>query len=163
MTLTTYVRIVEPTPVLPIFNECRRLLQGEHVPFEHRQERYGPHPRNMAYRNQPYGLHALLWVVYGADGPLSDYPEEDYDGHVPPRASIGVNFDTAYAYRNGRGGGCSDLHAWLVIQLGEWLSARGLTWHWRHEYTGVWYTGPAELDRLGDAELGVLEATDHAA
>lgn len=160
MTLTTHVRIVQPTPVKPIFDECRRILQGEHVPFTHEQEKYGPEPHNMRYANQiGAGLHALLWLTYGADGPISDYPEADYEGYVPPRASIDVTFDTAYAYRNTRGGGCSDLHAWIVGELGQWLTARGLTWYWEHEYTGAWYQGAADLPVLGNAALGALVAS----
>lgn len=161
MTLHTRLAIVEPTHAREIFDACRRLLGGERVPFSHELSNW--EPGVTTYRNKAgRGLPALLWVDYGADAPLvpdptyADDPEER--SYYPPVDgwSIMVHFDTAYAYRGENGGGCDDLHAWLVQQLDRWLTDRGLTWLWYHEYTGAWHpaTDPATI--LGDPDLGRL-------
>lgn len=171
MTLTTHIRIVEPTPAKPIFDECRRILGGESVPFTYEQDKYGPEPHNWSYRNGPgQGLHALLWVEHGADGPLSDYAGTEGEdctywygcelpGHrCPPKASIAVAFDTTYTYRNKHGGGCGDLHAWLILTLGKWLNDKGLTWLWENEFTGEWFPSTTSPDGiLGNPAIGTPE------
>lgn len=161
MTLSTRIAIVEPTPVREIFDECRRLLNGEHVPFDHEPSRWQDGVTSYCNR-VGQGLHALLRVDYGADAPLRPDPKYADDPnerrYYPPvdAWSIVVDFDTAYAYRNEYGGGCGDLHAYLVQQLGRWLTERGLTWYWCYEYDGTWHLGPADLPILGDAERGRL-------
>jgi hypothetical protein len=161
MTLTTRIAIIEPTPVRPVFDECRRLLDGEDVPFMH-----GPssHRTGVAeYRNAPgQGLHALLWVSYGADAPMAPDPryadDPDERRYYPPVStwSVEVAFDTAYGYHSDRGGSCSDLHARLILQLGRWLSERGLTWYWYDEFRGEWHASSIPVQVLGDPTLGAL-------
>jgi hypothetical protein len=61
--------------------------------------------------------------------------------------AIEVTFDTAYGYRFEEGENCSQLHARLVAQLGNWLDERGLPWKWQNEYTGEWFD---RYDGLGE-------------
>ena len=163
MTLTTHLRIVEPTPVRPVFDEARRLLHAENAAFSHEKNLFGS---DMTYRNHPgQGYSALLWVSYGADGPLEagcDECEclvlatctcepafEHRHGTRDPAASISVAFDTPY----GAEGHC-DLHTYLVREMGKWLTDRGLTWFWENEFEGEWYAGPTNLESLGDPDKG---------
>lgn len=161
MTLTTRVRIIEPTPVKPVFDAARALLGAEDATWHH--ETVGTYgARNDNYRNGAYrnglGFDALLWVSYGSDAPLADYPCEDYDctperHRCPPEASIEVVFDTVYSWRTDAGAGCDDLHAYLVGQLGRWLDEWRLTWFWQDEYRGDWHRGTEGLAEFGRAEL----------
>jgi hypothetical protein len=161
MTLTTKIAIVEPTPVREVFDACRRLLSGEGVPFTHDLSTWKDGVT--VYRNQAgAGLHALLWVEYGADAPLVPSPESaddpDERSYYPPvdQWSVVVYFDTTYGYRGDHGGSCDDLHAWLIRELGHWLSERGLTWLWNEEYNGEWHPSTDPVDAFGDPERGRL-------
>jgi hypothetical protein len=163
MTLTTRIAIIEPTPVREVFDECRRLIGGEQAQYRHLEtSEFGP-PGVSQYRNDAsQGLPALLWIYYGADAPLmpddeTGYAEEDRSSWPSKDGwSIEVCFDTAYGYRADNGAGCSDLHASLVQQLGQWLTERGLTWLWFHEYTGEWHPSTDPITILGDPERGRL-------
>jgi hypothetical protein len=149
MTLATHIAIIEPTPVREVFDACRRLIGGEQARYRHEDGFYA-HERSQ-------GLPALLHVVYGVDAPLTpQYPDEP--GSEPPvdEWSIEVTFDTAYGYRAKNGADCADLHAWLVQELGRWLTGRGLTWYWHHEYAGEWHPSSDSVTLLGDPERGQL-------
>jgi hypothetical protein len=161
MTLTTHVRVVEPTPVMPIFDYARRLLRAERAAFEHRKHW---DLTNLVYANtMGQGYPARLWVSYGPDGPLDvfpcDYCEDGlHPGHEhPPRGSIQISFDTAHNYCADNGASPSDLHAWLIREIGQWLSNRNLTWWWCQ--LGVWTKGPGTQSWLGDADRGALSYT----
>ncbi len=170
MTLATSIRIVEPTPVRPIFDQTRTLLGAGKATFRHVRAGDTPWPSsNNTYHNDPgQGLPALLWVEYGPDGPLREYMDEDgkdcsdwYECQPPnhrhpPKASIEVMFDTAYGYKRD-GANCNDLHAWLVLEMGRWLDAHSLTWYWQNEYTGEWHRGYEALAEFGNIELGRLK------
>ena len=90
--------------------------------------------------------------------PGTDDTDDDERGYYPPvdEWSIEVHLDTAYSYRADNGAGCSDLHAYLVQQLGQWLSARGLTWYWYHEHTAAWHSSSDPITILGNPERGRL-------
>jgi hypothetical protein len=166
MTLTTHVRVDEPTAVKPIFDYARRLLGAERAAFEHRKHWA---LSNLVYANAiDHGYAALLWVSYGPDGPLDTDPCEDFDqglrpGHEhPPRGTIQISFDTApLNYYADNGASPSDLQAWLIREIGQWLSNRNLTWWWCHR--GVWSKGPGPLSSLGDADHGALSHTSKSA
>lgn len=112
------------------------------------------------------GLAAIWEVQYAGDGPLTwphrdDEPCDgadccpDYGNTVePPRQfCIGASFDTAYGYRMPNGGGCADLHAFLLREIGLYLADVGVTeWVWHHEEAGTWH-GSDEIDRRGNAAL----------
>ena len=151
MTLLTKLVIVEPTPVREVFDECRRLLGGEDAVFFHKEGGY--------HNKSGQGLPALLSVAYGVDAPLVPDPEypDERDAYPPVDAwSIEVCLETAYAYRAPNGAGCSDLHAWLIQQIGRWLTDRGLTWCWRNEFTGEWHPSSVATTELGNPERGRL-------
>lgn len=157
MTLTTAIRIVEPTAVRPVFTYARHLLGGELATFHERAAGDIWRDATIAH-DAGQGLPALLWVHYGGDGPLhvdhEDWECEESRHHCPPAASIEVNFDTAYGYTAENGARCVDLHAWLVREMGEWLDSRGLTWWWHDEMAGEWHRGEEGLAELGAAEKG---------
>lgn len=165
MTLNTTIAIHEPLPVREVLTECRRLLHApDRVPVvegtsDLRGSRHLSHPIDQ-------GLAALLDIYYGADGPLGPWRgyEEFCDPAEDPEQSgwsaIVVTFDTGYAYRADNGARCSDLHAWLVTQLGQWLDGRGKTWRWQNEYTGEWFDGHDGIADFGDAERGELRAVE---
>lgn len=165
MTLSTLIAIVEPTSVKDVFDECRRLIGGEQAEFAHDQPNRYDETVN-TYRNYAgQGLPALLIVRYGMEAPIrpeTDDDDPEYRSGPPVDAwSIEVDFDTAYGYRAENGAGCSDLHAWLVVELGRWLSNRGLTWYWLNEYDGSWHLGVSEIAILGNPVKGRLEQGEH--
>src|SRR5690242_14095966 len=64
------------------------------------------------------------------------------------KSPMEVSFDTAYGYR-GPEGGCGDLHARLVRELGAWLDGRRVRWSWLNEWTGEVHEGYEGLSELG--------------
>lgn len=48
----------------------------------------------------------------------------------------------------------SNLHAYLVSRLAGWCTERSLSWAWRHDHTGHWFTNLDELTILGDPTTG---------
>jgi len=161
MTLDTRIAIIEPTPVREVFEAARRLIGGQDARFrqDDRSEIWG----HGVIRNEPgQGLPAWLIVHYGVDAPLmpddeSMYEEEDRSSWPSPDGwSIEVSYDTTYGYRADNGAGCNDLHAWLVQEMGHWLTDRGLTWLWYHEYTGEWHPSSDPITILGNPERGRL-------
>jgi len=168
MTLNTSVAIHGPYNVQEIYAFCRTLLNTpEDVePItgpKPGQERGYRHGDRWIANPGGIGLDAWLWINYGADGPMVhrhdewcatelggkyDTTQEEIDEHAAEVAKnptengwagIEVSFDTAYGYRNEHGEGCSELHARLIAELGNWLDARGLQWKWHNEYTGEWF------------------------
>jgi hypothetical protein len=104
------------------------------------------------------GLPAWLLLHYRPGAPLrvttdectedcdSEPDEDGYQYHYHPEACwLRVNFDTTYSYKDSAGRGCGDLHALLVAELGEWLTARGVRWKWRNEFTGEVHEGAEKL------------------
>ena len=68
-----------------------------------------------------------------------------------------VWFDTSYRYSGPNQGGCSDLHAWLLTHLGEFLDGLPMPveWKWMNEFTGEWHSVD-EVSVLGDPVRGSL-------
>lgn len=170
MTLNTTIAIHEPMPVEDVYAFCRTLLG---TPDDIKPTRHDSDYRRCKSIGHPMGvgLPALLDIYYGADGPLGAWrgdedetdPEslayfaEDFERNG--WSSIVVTFDTGYAYREPNGAGCSDLHAWLVTQLGRWLDERGKTWKWENEFTGEWHDRFEGLDDFGNVEVGAIGST----
>jgi hypothetical protein len=105
------------------------------------------------------GLAAIWEVEYGSDGPMVwppvdpewDRPDEDYG----PMHShfVSANFDTAYGCRLANGARCSDVHAFLLREIKDYLDALGVEeWVWLHEERGTWHS-PEEIALRGDADL----------
>ena len=164
MTLTTRIAIVEPTSVREVFDECRRIIGAQGA--RHRHVENSPYRPGAAkfVQEAGQGFAALLWIYYGADAPLRPDPEYANDpeerDYYPPvdEWSIEVAFDTAYAYQGPFGGGCGDLHAWIIQQLGRWLHERDLSWYWYDEFNGAWHPGGDPATILGDPASGRLQA-----
>jgi hypothetical protein len=156
MTLSTRVRITDPVPVADLRLHLTRLLGGdESTRWKHREPSSDPLGyANPRYANEPdQGLTAWLFVHYGADGPLLP---EDPEDPAPEPACVEVIFDTTYGYRGPRGGGCGDLHAWLIEEIADYLVRLGRRGglHWQYEYDGSWHRDTVELAMLGDTALG---------
>lgn len=120
------------------------------------------------------GFGAWFWMDYRPDGMLRDKPvyydeNEDEteepvvwksDGQVHPSTwhipmCVEINFDTTYGYKVA-GAGCADLHAYMIIKIGEWLDARQIDWYWFDEFRGEWHhqLDDGKLEQFGTAERG---------
>lgn len=66
-----------------------------------------------------------------------------------------IAFDTSYGYAH-NGGGCGDLHAWILTELAPLLAAvRGAEdWYWLNDGDMEKHYGLGELECLGDATKG---------
>lgn len=160
MTLNTSFIIDEPTNALDVFDLARSIIGAN----ETHTWRHLPEP--VYYRLNPVfcndagqGLPALLYVEYGADGPLLGYHYDEDDnetiGPHDPAGFIEVSFDTAYGYKDELGRGCGALHAMYVGVIGRWCESNGWKYHWQNEFTGEWFDdwrkAADELGRDGDA------------
>lgn len=108
------------------------------------------------------GLACIWEVTYAADGPLvwpddewRDEGEPEPDPASFPMHLVSANFDTAYGYRDASGAGCADLHAFLLREIGAFIS--DARWAWMHEEKGSWH-GPGEIHLRGNPDLSVLNA-----
>lgn len=165
MTLSTHVYLLSEANVHEVFHHCRKLLgcQTHHAFTD--GEWYPKDSGRWWLSNKPgLGLPALLRVMYRPDGEPYCTPEQaavhteycepecDEAEHDTP-CWFYVDFDTAYGYRDAQGG-CGDLHARLVAQLGQWLDAKGIRWSWKNEYTGDIHGGADKYERLVDLCTG---------
>lgn len=172
MTLSTHVYLLSEANVHEVFHHCRKLLGCQpHHAFTDAQEREWENgesfPKPGGYwtlGNVPgQGLPAWLLVHYRLDAPLRSpeqamhyyWCERDCDEtHESLTACwLDIDFDTAYSYQDDEGG-CGDLHARLVAQLGTWLDAKGIRWSWKNEFTGDIHGGPDKYERLVDLCTG---------
>lgn len=183
MTLSTNVYVLDPVDVHELFRFCQELLtqydEGRHLPPERQVMSDGPGSvyRNGGFIDDPDGrrrianqlgqnLPAILDIDYRVGGPLREAQTECDDDCNPDECSgryheracyADVDFDTAYGARFSFGG-CSELHALLVSDLGQWLDAKGIRWEWRNEYTGDVHGG----DERYTALAGLLDSGDKA-
>lgn len=148
MALTTQMLIVEPTPFRPIFDEARRLIGAENAVYEE-------DPTGIENK-WAQGFPSYIGISHGGDAPLRPN-DDDPESRYPVREwSIEVYLDSSYGYRADNGAGCSDLHAWIVQEIGRWLSARDLTWYWYHQRNDEWHPSSDPVTILGDPERGRL-------
>lgn len=164
MTLSTYVYVRDQVDYREVFAITNQLIGAhEGVRFMDRKHEDGS---RCISNNPDQGLCAWLLVTYNPAGPLTtpeqaaqhdDYCEPDCDGDHYDRACwLKVNLDTVYSY-HGPDGGCGDLHARVVAELGQWLDGKGIRWEWRNEFTGEVHQGYDGLAELGS---GGAEASD---
>jgi hypothetical protein len=156
VTLSTKVYIHDRVDAHRLFEVCNRLISAPaDVRFTDQAETWSSDGR-WSIGNEPMqGLCAWLIITYRPDGPLHPEPEGHDDGcgedctwqHTPACWAI-VDFDTGYSYRDEHGG-CGDLHARLVHQLGRLMYAGDVSWSWRNEFTGKLHQGYDGLDALG--------------
>lgn len=164
--MTLHTRIAVTTPGIDLreaFDMARGLIGAgdEHTSFElpdplsdnpWRRER-----ERSLHMDMGQGLPALMWVTEG-DGVAEpcdpEWCEADCDRryHNPAHHTM-IHFDTAYGYTEPNGASCSDLHAWLVREVGKWLTERGATWEWYDECGDGWAHGPG-WGTLGDPDVG---------
>lgn len=151
MTLSTYIYLQDQVDYREVFVKCNQLIGADEG------VRFSEHDGWIGNR-MDQGLCALMHVSYGAplvsqeQAAAHDEDCAEYEGDCRkwhPRACWAeVNFDTAYSY-SGPDGGCGDLHARLVAELGQWLDERGVHWAWRNEFTGEVHQGYDGLTELG--------------
>lgn len=130
------------------------------------------------------GLNALCWMDYRTDGELitmdgeetTDFDEierarlhnekieeedGDYEDYIylsyKPRSYIVLHFDTAYSYKAPNGAECGDLHAWIIRELGSWLSEKGAEFSWYDESGYGW---DEEREHKRDEWLGRERITE---
>lgn len=175
MTLDTRIYIHGPVDYREVFVKCNQLI-GAHegirftdepvADWQDGERKPGPEDGPWTIWNEPgQGLCALLDMSYRKAAPLRrpgdhsrycDGPEDGCDGTgACGPCWLEVSFDTAYGYR-GPEGGCGNLHARLVAELGQWLDGKGIRWQWKNEFTGEIHWG---YDRLTDLCDGGAEAT----
>jgi hypothetical protein len=156
MTLATHIVVKDSVPAHELFRYCQSLLgDPDRQSWEHRNDTESAD--DWAFANRPaQGLVALLTVRHGAGRDLDFFAATSEPPH--PRGSAMVTFDTGYAFSGPGGANCGDLHAWLVLQVAQWLELRGATYEWQQESTGEWFDSaePAALAALGSAEAGAL-------
>ena len=166
MTLSTLIAIGNPYPVREIFDFARSLIgtpEGTEVDTgPNRSETNG-----IRWIGNPCGIGLPAWLVveYGIDGP---FPLHEHDRFCS--VELGGEWNTtqesidyhaadiaADPQENGwaatvvdNGESCSNLHARLVFELGQWLDAKGLPWKWHNEYTGEWFDRYDGLESFGD-------------
>ncbi len=172
MTLATLIVVKDPVPVEALFRYGQSLLSAD--PTSQKWERREAEEGDFRWTINPQirntigqGLPSMFIVTYGADGPLDlgppDYADDDPDWnkHEDQRREhqsgcVHIDLDTSYGYRGPNGGGCSDLHAWLVLMLGSWVERYGARFEWQQEFTGDWFDSVLDVHELGDPERGRL-------
>lgn len=180
MTLSTDMIVLEPVNPREVFDFALSLLardfEGEGEPrWEYRRkgdtwiaESTGKpvtQGDSLYMTECGQGLPAWFFLFHAEDGPLvlfdaeeqEEQREWDPDWTLPPfnEHFLRLDFDTAYGYERA-GAGCGDLHAWLVLEVGRWLAARGVTEVlWKLEYDGTWH-GLDEIHLLGNPDKGAI-------
>lgn len=147
MTLSTDFLIFDPVDPEEVYAKCLRLLGVESALAKRAEGEIANAPGQ--------GFDAWLVVYYGELGhdrwcQDPDEPPCDRQQHQPHR--VRVNWDTAYGYRSELGG-CTELHAMYILDLGQWCDERGLRWAWVNEYTGKMHhgrNGVSEFLQSGD-------------
>jgi len=149
VTLDTRIYVQNAVDPKLAFVKCNQLL-GAHEGVRSSDDGH-------CISNRPdQGLAAWLMICYGSplrDGTCPRMPhdpdddEECWDSHNPA-CFLEISLDTSYSY-TGPDGGCGDLHARIVAELGQWLDERGARWCWRNEFTGEVHERYAGLTELG--------------
>jgi hypothetical protein len=132
MTLTTRIRITEPADPRLVFLHGRALagVPAEWA-FDVSHDHWGT---RVGSRSGCATALAATWVNHN-DGELLVQDEED----LGPAGYVDFAYDTPYGFRDDQGRGCDQLHRDLVARFGAWLTAQGLPWWARDEYSGRWY------------------------
>jgi hypothetical protein len=151
MTLTTRIRIIEPYHAQAVMDEACRIIGAREPVQSHGPDAYIDDGRWEIRNASGQGFPALVWLYYGADAPLKGYDDEP---NGPQEFAIELCIDTIYGYHAENGADCSDLHAWIVDEIGRWLDDKRLTWHWYNEYLGDWNRSTDDRTTLGDATIG---------
>jgi hypothetical protein len=101
--------------------------------------------------NELIGAHEGVKVKEAADS-IMNLPGQGLDAWVivyhRQGEPVEVSIDTGYGYR-GPDGGCRDLHARVVAELGQWLDSKGIAWSWQNEFTGETHPGYEGLADFG--------------
>ena len=158
MTLNTRIYVHGRVDCREVFIKCNQLI-GAHEGIAFKDE------PGMIWNEPGQGLCALLDVTHGDGAPLREPGEHakycDDGGADECFTPCGVpcwlevSFDTSYSY-SGPEGGCGDLHARLVAELGRWLDGKDIRWSWRNEFTSEVHESYAGLEDLAAGGLKAL-------
>ncbi|TMC09666.1 MAG: hypothetical protein E6J41_10120 [Chloroflexi bacterium] len=158
MTLSTHVYVLGQADVHEVFHTCRRLLGCEpHHAFTDGPWMGQEDPDHWCLWNQSgQELPAWLRVQYRSSGVPLRTPEQTIahnegceEADRQQACWLDVDFDAGYEYRDEQGG-CGELHARLVAQLGRHLDSKGIAWSWKNEFSGEVHDGPDQYERLAD-------------
>jgi len=156
MTLSTHIRLVDPVPPERVFQFCQSLLGDPEMMLWEHEDGYMPGCK-MYHNRVGQGYASMLFVEYHPDGPLPRYEDlerwPDEPDTSPSGCCIDIFLDTTYGYTGPHGGGCADLHAWIITQVVAQFP--GAFW-WKNENTGEWFDSLDSLDKLGNPEKGAL-------
>jgi len=107
------------------------------------------------------GLMGWLFVHYCENGPylteeehVAEWEDDDYPYPHPGPVFAQWSIDTTYTAKAPNGAGCSDMHAWLISEVGAWLDGQNIRWRWKNEFTGEWHEGVDTVSDLGDPVKG---------
>jgi len=144
MTLTTTVRIYDPTPLEPLWSFVRELVGStDDTEWRERVVSYDPAMRSR-FNLSGQGCHALLSLRFSPDGFLP-VDEEDYRSEP---CMYEVDFDVPY-------GEAQNFNAWAVRTLTHWLDDRRIKWQWWDDFACTWHDSLEKLaQRVGDPDLG---------
>ncbi len=170
MTLATHVYVLDPIPPSDVLDKCRELLGATAAHRIQDRDSYSEDGARVLGHPPGLGLPALLSIEHRNGEALRTpesiklhgrYCDPDCDGsdHDDRPCWLDVDFDTSYSYEDAHGG-CGELHARLIAELGSWLDARGVRWEWRNEYTGDVHGGDARYERLLDLCESSKQARD---
>ena len=123
MTMTTTVRINAPINPIRLLDWLTVTVGGDPTSVVRVQQENAlgeTSVRNAAGQ----GLKAWCWVTWFPDGPLPTDDEEEWE---QPAAIVECSFDTAYGYSEIDGTGCGGLHAFILLQLRDWLARQNIT------------------------------------
>ena len=174
MTLDTRIYVLDKIGHRDVFLKCNQLIGAtENTRSTDKQDQSWRKGEPVEVPGNPWtisnkpgqGLPGWLMIHYRPDAPLrADEAAHDEDCEGEDDCSwnhrracwLEVSIDTAYGYR-GPEGGCGDLHARLVAELGQWLDTRGVRWQWKNEFTGEVHD---RYDGLTDLGSGGAEASE---
>lgn len=170
MTLDTHIFIYDPVDQQEVFEKvCEFLDIPDTKKFKvSTGEPYGCVPSTEISNHPGQGFNAWVMTYANPDGIRyseeykasekkwhdewhlneDEYPDgcdctEDF-ADLEHRAGphyMQISMDTAYGCRTDRGESCTELHARVIVELGQWLEERGVSFAWENEYSGTIHQG----------------------
>lgn len=145
MTLNTVIGLRGKFDFDDVVNYANRLIEAENPRCSDGPSEY--HDGLWTYSNNPgQGYSAWLFAHRSLEGVgetkgvwTRNIYDDDYDkviGQEDYDVNIRLEFDTVYGYNDPRFGGCTELHAYIILSLNEYVKKRGGSLIWQDEYNG---------------------------
>jgi hypothetical protein len=169
MTLATKIIILQPTPVEAVYNIVDAMVNDRGEPSIATRE-----PGSIRNRIGQ-GNRSMLDITYAIDGPIDEQPDarreyeesrakypddEDYgisDYYAPVSYCTKIDLDTGYGFQEEGIGGCSDLHAAIIMAVAAFAADYGSEIMWRNEFTGEWFSGLDGLDAFAGNAVSAMD------